>query len=289
MANPGSKLRGSVTALAILLLAWVFLPAAGRLFTRETFAELQAPSLGLLSKTRDLVLTAELKASGAAELAAAGRDLARANAGLELRVAELESAAAENRRLRSMLAAPAFPEFRTLVARVAVRESGAWWSSLTIRRGRIDGVRRGCPVVFGDRVVGRVSAVHVNTSEVELVTSPGFRCSAFLEGDESPEGRRRMVFVEGLPSQPFAAPRGRVTHIPYTYGVPAGQPAKVVTTGLGGLYPAGLRLGTLHPNLEDTPSGAYRNGTFTPAADLLSLREVGVLIPTQPQPYEELR
>lgn len=289
MSTPASRARGPITALAALLLLWVLLPAAGRLFTRETFAELQAPSLNLLSRTRDLALAVELKGSDAAELAAAGRDLARANAALELRVAELESLASENRRLRAMLAAPAFPGFRTLVARVAVRESGAWWSTLTVRRGRIDGVRKGCPVVFGDRVVGRVSAVHVDTCEVELLTSPGFRCSAFLEGDETPEGRRRMVFVEGQPAQPFASPRARVTFIPYTYGVPAGQPAKVVTTGLGGLYPAGLRLGTLAPALEDTPEGAYRNGVLTPAADLLSLREVGILIPTQPQPYEELR
>jgi rod shape-determining protein MreC len=289
MASPAGRLRGPLTALALLLATWVLMPAAGRLFTRETFAELQAPSIVLLSRTRDLAMAAEMKASGSAELAAAGRDLARAGAALELRVAELETAAAENRRLRSMLAAPAFPEFRTLVARVATCESGTWWSTLTLRRGRIDGVRKGCPVVFGDRVVGRVSAVHVNTCEVELVTSPGFRCSAFLEGDETPEGRPRMVFVEGLPSQPFTAPRARVTFIPYTYGPPAGKPAKVVTTGLGGLYPAGLRLGTLSPALEDTPEGAYRNGILTPAADLLSLREVGILIPTQPQPYEELR
>jgi rod shape-determining protein MreC len=289
MPTPARRLRAPLATLAALLAAWVFLPAAGKLFTRETFAELQAPSLVLLSRTRDLVLATELKGSDAAELAAAGRDLARANAALELRVVELESAAAENRRLRSMLAAPAFPEFRTLVARVAVRESGTWWSTLTIRRGRIDGVRKGCPVVFGDRVVGRISAVHVNTSEVQLLTSPGFRCSAFLEGDAGPDGGRRMVFVEGLSPQPFSAPRARVSFIPYTYGAPAGQSAKVVTTGLGGLYPAGLRLGTLSAPLEDDPGGAYRNGTLKPAADLLTLREVGVLIPTQPQPYEELR
>lgn len=289
MPTPLSRLRGPLAALAFLLLLWVFLPAAGRLFTRETFAEFQAPGLNLLSRTRDLVRTAQLTGSDSAELAAAGRDLARANAALELRVIELEAAASENRRLRAMLAAPTFPEFRTLVARVAARESGAWWSTLTIRRGRTDGVRPGCPVVFGDRVVGRVRAVHMDTSEVELVTSPGFRCSAFLEGDEEPDGRRRTVFVEGSPAQPFTRPRARVTFIPYTYSAPAGQAAKVVTTGLGGLYPAGLRLGTLAPTLEDTPEGAYRNGTLTPAADLLSLREVGVLIPTQPQPYEDLR
>jgi len=289
MARPLSRLRGPLAALACLLLLWVLLPAGARLFARETFAEFQAPGLSLLSRARDLVRSVQLTRGDAAELAAAGRDLARANAALELRVLELESAAAENRRLRAMLAAPAFPEFRTVVARVAARESGAWWSTLVIRRGRTDGIRPGCPVVFGDRVVGRIRAVHVDTSEVELVTSPGFRCSAFLEGDDDADGRRRTVFVEGLPSLPFTQPRARVTFVPYTYSPPAGQPARVVTTGLGGLYPAGLRLGTLSPALEDTPEGAYRNGVLTPAADLLSLREVGVLVPTQPQPYESLR
>lgn len=289
MATPLSRLRGPLLTLGLLLLAWILLPAGVRLFSRETFAEFQAPGLNLLSRTRDLARAAQLTGGDSAQLAAAGRDLARANAALELRVLELETAAAENRRLRAMLAAPAFPEFRTVVARVAARESGAWWSTLTIRRGRTDGVRPGCPVVFGDRVVGRVRAVHVDTSEVELVTSPGFRCSAFLEGEEDAEGRRRTVFVEGTPSLPFGQPRARVTFIPYTYSAPAGQAARVVTTGLGGLYPAGLRLGTLSPVLEDTPEGAYRNGVLLPAADLHSLREVGVLIPTQPQPYETLR
>jgi rod shape-determining protein MreC len=289
MPHPLSRLRGPLSALGLLLLLWLLLPSAGRLFTREAFAEFQAPAIGLISRTRDLVRTAELTGADSTSLAAAGRDLARANAALELRVIQLESASAENRRLRAMLAAPAFPEFRTLVARVATRESGAWWSSLTLRRGRTDGVRPGCPVVFGDRVVGRVRAVHVDTCEVELITSPGFRCSAFLEGDEEVDGRRRTVFVEGSAAQPFTQPRSRVTFIPYTYSAPAGQPAKVVTTGLGGLYPAGLRLGTLLPGLEDTPEGAYRHGILVPAADLFSLREVGILIPTQPQPYEDLR
>lgn len=285
METPLRRLRGPLAALAALLVAWVLLPTLPRLFVRETFAEFQAPALNLLSRTRELVRHLELTGADAGTLAASGRDLARANAALELRVLSLEAAAAENRRLRAMLAAPAPAEFRTIVARVAARESSTWWSRLVIRRGREDGVRLGCPVVLGDRVVGRIAAVHLNTSEVELVTSPGFRCAAFLDGDD----QRRVVFVAGRPNPPFAAARATVTHIPREYFPPAGQPAVVRTTELGGLYPRGLRLGTLEPLLEEAPEGAWKTGRLAPAAGIDVVAEVAVLVPVQPQPYEDLR
>ena len=285
METPLRRLRGPLAALAALLLAWMLLPSLPRLFVRESFAEFQAPALVALSRTRELVRHLELTNADRDTLAASGRDLARANAALELRVLSLESQAAENRRLRGMLATPPPAEFRSVVARVAARESSTWWSRLVIRRGREDGVRLGCPVVLGDRVVGRVAAVHLNTSEVELVTSPGFRCSAMLDGDE----RRQVVFVTGAPNPPFFGPRADVTHIPREYFPPAGQPAVVRTSGLGGLYPPGLRLGTLEPILTDAPEGAWKTGKMAPAAELRNVAEVAVLIPTQPQPYEELR
>lgn len=271
--------------LGLVFATWVVLPSAARLFTREAFAEFQAPAIGLASRSRELMRYWELTSRSSEDLAAAGRDLARAQAGTELRLRQLESAADENRRLRAMLAAPPPPEFRTVVARVAVRESSAWWTRLTIRRGRTDGIRPGCPVVFGDCVVGRIASVHVDTSEVELVTSPGFRCSAFLEGDAG----NRPVLVSGEPDLPFTEPSARVTYIPTDFSPAAGQPTRVITTGMGGLYPRGLRLGTLTGDLEETPAGAYRLGTMHPARELLSLREVSVLVPTEPQPYEELR
>jgi len=239
----------------------------------------------MASRSRELVRYWELTSRSSEDLAAAGRDLARAQAGTELRLRQLESIAEENRRLRTMLDARTPTEFRTVVARVAVRESSAWWSRLTIRRGRTDGIRPGCPVVFGDCVVGRIAAVHVDTSEVELVTSPGFRCSAFLEGDTY----NRPVLVSGEPDLPFTAPTARITYIPTDFTPAAGQPTRVMTTGLGGLYPSGLRLGTLSNDLEETPAGAYRVGTLRPGRELLNLREVSVLVPTEPQPYEELR
>ena len=287
METPLRRLRGPLAALGALLAAWIFLPALSRLVVRESFAEFQAPALGVASRSRDLVRHFQLTGTSADTLAAAGRDLARTNAALELRLLGLESLALENRRLRTMLGTPAAPEYRTVVARVAVRESSTWWARMTLRRGRDDGIRPGCPVVFGDRIVGRVAAVHVATCEVELVTSPGFRCAATLEGDiQTPP---RTVFVSGLPSQPFTRPEGNVTHIPRDYTPPAGQAAVLRTTDLGGLYPPGLRIGVLTSALEETPEGAWKTARFAPSVDLASLAEVSVLVPTQPQPYEELR
>lgn len=285
MHSPLQRIRGPLTVLAFLLVGWIFLPTLSKLFVREAFVEFQAPGLITAARLREVIRHFELTSQSSESLAEAGRDLARANAALELRIIGLEAAAAENRRLRAMLGATTPAEFRPVVARIASRESTTWWSRVIIRRGREDGIRPGCPVVIGDRVVGRVSVVHLNTSEVELITSPTFRCSAYLEGDE----RRQTIFIQGLASQPFAKARALVDYIPRDYTAPAGQPATVRTTDLGGLYPAGLRLGTLESDIEEAPEGAWKRGRLIPSADLLTLSEVSVLVPTQPQPYEGLR
>ena len=100
------------------------------------------------------------------------------------------------------------------------------------RKGRNDGIRPGAPVVFGDTVVGRVTAVHLTTSEVDLVTSPGFRCTAYLEGDD----QNRIVLINGVAANSLGTAKARVSVIPYDYLLPAGTPARVTTTGMGGVF-----------------------------------------------------
>ena len=184
MDNNRQGAKASYVALVFFTGLWMILPSAVRRFNREAFAEFQAPALHLVGKGRDLARYWELQSRSPEELVAAARDLARINAALELKIHSLDDARKENTRLREMLRYPQSTEFVTVVARVSVRETSSWWQRIIIRKGRSDGVRPGCPVVFGDRVIGRVSVVHLTTSEVDLVTSPGFRCTAFLEGDD---------------------------------------------------------------------------------------------------------
>ena len=276
--------RASYVALAIFVALWILVPSAVRRFNREAFVEFQAPALHLLGKSRDLATFWEKKSRSVEEMAAAGRDLARINAALEIKINALEDIRRENVRLREITHYNVPAEYMSVVARVATRDSSSWWQRIVIRKGRNDGIRPGAPVVFGNTVVGRVTAVHLTTSEVDLVTSPGFRCTAYLEGDD----QNHIVLVNGVASNSLGTAKARVSVIPRDYFLPAGQPARVFTTGMGGVFPSRLMLGYLDGGTYATQVGNFKESLLVPSRDLYNLQEVSVLVPLHQNPGEAL-
>jgi len=276
--------RASYVVLAVFVAAWILMPATVRRLNREAFVEFQAPALHLLGKSRDLATFWEKKSRSTEELVAAGRDLARINAALELKLKAMDDVRRENTRLREVTRYNVPTEYLSVVARVATRDSSSWWQRIVIRKGRNDGIRPGAPVVFGDTVVGRVTAVHLTTSEVDLVTSPGFRCTAYLEGDE----QNRIVLINGVAANSLGTAKARVSVIPYDYLLPAGTPARVTTTGMGGVFPSGLTLGYLDGGAYATQVGNFKESLLVPSRDLYNLQEVSVLVPIHQTPGEAL-
>jgi rod shape-determining protein MreC len=276
--------RASYVVLAVFVAGWILLPSAVRRFNREAFVEFQAPALHLVGKSRDLATFWEKKSRTSAELVAAGRDLARINAALEIKLKGMEDIRRENTRLREVTRYNVPADYLSVVARVATRDSSSWWQRIVIRKGRNDGIRPGAPVVFGDTVVGRVTAVHLTTSEVDLVTSPGFRCTAYLEGDD----QSRIVLINGVAANSLGTAKARVSVIPYDYLLPAGTPARVTTTGMGGVFPSGLTLGYLDGGAYATQVGNFKESLLVPSRDLYNLQEVSVLVPIIQTPGEAL-
>ncbi len=276
--------RASYVVLAVFVAAWILLPATVRRLNREAFVEFQAPALHLLGKSRDLATFWEKKSRSTEELVAAGRDLARINAALELKLKAMDDVRRENTRLREVTRYNVPTEYLSVVARVATRDSSSWWQRIVIRKGRNDGIRPGAPVVFGDTVVGRVTAVRLTTSEVDLVTSPGFRCTAYLEGDD----QNRIVLINGVAANSLGTAKARVSVIPYDYLLPAGTPARVTTTGMGGVFPSGLTLGYLDGGAYATQVGNFKESLLVPSRDLYNLQEVSVLVPIHQTPGEAL-
>ena len=276
--------RASYVALSIFVALWILVPSAVRRFNREAFVEFQAPALHLLGKSRDMATFWEKKSRSVEEMAAAGRDLARINAALEIKINALEDIRRENVRLREITHYNVPAEYMSVVARVATRDSSSWWQRIVIRKGRNDGIRPGAPVVFGNTVVGRVTSVHLTTSEVDLVTSPGFRCTAYLEGDD----QNHIVLVNGVASNSLGTAKARVSVIPRDYSMPAGQPARVFTTGMGGVFPSRLMLGYLDGGTYATQVGNFKESLLIPSRDLYNLQEVSVLVPLHQNPGEAL-
>lgn len=254
--------------LGIVVAAWALIPVGVKTFTRASFFELTAPITVALSHARDLRAYWGLRLHSKNELIEAGRDLARLNASYELAVQQNGELRSEISRLETLLRLPAFNEYRYEHARVARRSFSAWWQQIVIRKGKNYGITVGAPVIFAGGVVGRVTAVHETTSVVDLISSPDIRLAGVIEGDSRP-----ISFQGGL-NTTFAPPTGTVEFVPL--GVK--PPQRLITSGLGGVFPPGLTIGTI-TKLSLSSDGLFQSGEVQLDDRLGSLLEVTVLVP----------
>lgn len=264
--------------LGLVILAWVLIPLGVKSFTRVTFFELQAPFAAAQSYVQDLQDFWALRTRPKNEIIEAGRDLARLNAAYELRLQENEQLHAEILRLENLLKLPPQPAYRFEPARVAKRDFTAWWHRLVIRKGSNHGIKVGAPVVFVGGVVGRIVEVHAYTSVVDLVSSPTFRIAASVENDNRP------ISYQGGINEAFANPRGTVEFVPTDIIAHSNQTKRLVTSGLGGVFPPGLTIGDIN-HLEPSTDGLFSSGEVALDSRLGALTEVTVLIPVNAEEF----
>ena len=263
-----------LVALGVFLLAWWILPASIKSFLQVSFSEFQAPSWVANSYLDDLEGFWARRSHSKMELIEVGQEVARAKAYNEFNAQRVEALEKEISRFEEILQLPSRREFRYEVARVARRDLSAWWQHLIIRKGRNYGIPEGAAVVFSGGVVGRVVEVHAFTSRIELISSPKFRMAAQFSGDERP------VVYEGTAQSGFGRPIGVVRDVPQDLMASSAQTLNLVSTPLGGTFPAGLAIGEVSW-LEPGSTGIFQTGEVFLDERLLSLNEVAVLIPVQ--------
>jgi rod shape-determining protein MreC len=258
--------------LGIALIAWLLVPTALKRMTRATFFELQAPVETAASYVRDVQDFWALKTRSKEELIEAGRDLARLNAAYEVRLQRDASLRNEIERLESILKLPASAGYRAEPARVVRRDFSSWWQQLVIRKGRNHGITEGSPVIYSGGVVGRVREVRAYTAIVDLISNPGVRIAATAEGDTRP------ISYQGGVNPAFGPAFGTVEYVPLDVFVSTGTPRRLVTSGLGGVFPPNLTIGYM-TRVEPSTDGLFKSGDVRLDPALADLNEVTVLVP----------
>jgi len=261
--------------LGIVALVWLLVPAALKRFTRASFYELQAPVEVTAAGVRQLQDFWALRTRSADDLIAAGKQTADALAQYELSARQQEQLAAENERLRAMLNLPADPGWHYEQARVVRRDFSAWWQQLVIRKGADYNIPKGAPVVYAGGVAGIVREVGLSTAVVELISSPGLRLAAVVDGDTRP------ISYQGGENPAFGLAHGTAEYVPMDIIVLPGAPRRLVTSGLGGVFPAGLPIGQL-VHAEPAADGLFKTGEVRLDPTLAALNEVTVLVPLHP-------
>lgn len=179
-------------------------------------------------------------------------DLKAQNEELTARVAELSEAQETASRLESLLGLQSTYNLESTAARIIGESSDAWSRTVTIDKGSADGFAINMPVCNSAGVIGQIIEVSANTSTVRLITDENSGVSAMVQST------RAQGILQGQPDGTL-----RLEYVTTDADVQEGD--IIVTSGIGGVYPKGLPLGTVSTVVREE-NATYYTITVTPAS-----------------------
>ena len=185
-------------------------------------------------------------------------DLRAQVADLERQLRQSQQDRSENQRLRDLLELESQRrDLKTVSARVSERSVDNWSSTLTLNRGTSAGIAIGnCAIdQYGD-LVGVVTDAGLNWCTVTTVLDTSSAIGAKVFRTE------QVAVAQGQLS---------LTYLESAEDLISGD--LVVTSGLGGYYPAGLTIGTVE-ELRTDADGLTQYAAVTPKAAIASLTQV---------------
>lgn len=239
----------SLFAIALLVVD-SRLEVLGRL--REGIATVLYPVQRTLLVPRDLLNLGAEYLADVNRLRAENAELRRLETANANALLQTEQLVAENQQLRQLLAMRERTAIRSTVAEVLYDARDAFSRKLVLDKGQQNGVIAGQPVIDASGIVGQVTRAYPLSSEVTLVTD-----------------RRSTIPVEirrtGERSVAFGgSPDGTIELRYLRTNADVREGDVLVTSGLDGLFPPGLPVGTVRA--VETGSSAFVRVLVEPAA-----------------------
>lgn len=203
-------------------------------------------------------------------LAKQNEELHQENDVLRQEVRALSETGRENIRLRELLNLKEHTAFHTVTARVIGRDSSNWWKSIQIDRGSNDGVRENLAVLNADGLIGKIVSVTHGEARVLLLSDPNCKVSALLQDTREPG------VASGSDAAFSFSPHCVMTYVNRDAKVKTGE--NVITSGLGGVFPKGIVIGTVTGVQLNKQTGMYQDVEIKPAVDFRRLEEVIVIL-----------
>ncbi len=194
---------------------------------------------------------------------------------LQAQIIELQQQISETKILSALVDfARANPEYQYQAATVVATDPSPFLQYVIINSGSDIGLRRGMPVVTQQGLVGRISGVTAGAARVQLITDPDSSVNIRLE----PSGAQAMI-------------TGQITGdislemIPQEADVKAGD--LVLTSGLGGGYPANILIGQVS-GVRKRDQDLFQRASVQTVVDFSQLQIVLVITNFEPIDYGPL-
>jgi rod shape-determining protein MreC len=261
-----------VTALGtvlLLVLGLLNLPATAAARLKLAVSGLFLPLFGAAASAHDFVDQASYKLLPRSTLIQEVRRLEADNVALRLATAQGAEALAENQRLRTQLGALPRGAWKPRLSQVIGRDPTTWWRTVRIDFGARDGAQLNQTVITDGGLVGRISAVEYYHSQVALIGDA--ECGVSVTVSETRD--------HGVIKESQATTDAGIVELTLLQNCPQVMPGhRVITSGLGGVFPRGLPVGTLL-DTRTAPGGLYTTARVRLSANLNRLDEVWVLLP----------
>lgn len=249
--------KGAATQLK-LAVGGLFLPLFGAGNTAKTATEKADDAI-----TPRKVLIQEL------------RKLEKENQKLQLRNLQSEAIKRENERLRNLVQWRDQQPWQMLLSRVIGRDPANWFKMIHIDVGGRNQVTEAMPVLTTEGLVGRVLQVGYTRSQVVMLGDPNCRVHVEVLSEDSTTVVDSGIL--GPNSDTLADPQiVSLTYLSGTGRLERGQ--QVVTSGLGGVFPKGIPVGSIIYNWA-ADDGLRGEAQVSLHANAATIEEVWVIKP----------
>ena len=166
-----------------------------------------------------------------------------------------------------------YPSYEKVAASVIAKDSGNWFSTFTINRGKKDGIQKGMNVISGSGLVGIVVDVGSNYAKVRTIISDSNKVSAMvsttkdnftISGSLEYMNKDKVIVFNELRDEDDK--------------VAVGDP--VVTSYVSDLYQQGILIGYI-ASIEKNSNNLTKSGTITPVVDFEHIENVLVILQTK--------
>ncbi len=190
-------------------------------------------------------------------------------AGLQAQIIELQQQLREAQLLYALLDfARARPQNQYVAAAVIGVDPSPFIHYVIIDHGSDDGLRYGMPVITDQGLVGRIDAVTATAARVQLITDPGAVVNVRLEGLDA-DGQLNGSIT------------GEIVLDMVSQDVPLQPGILLLTSGLGGNYPADILIGQVI-SVRKSATELFQSAVIQPVVDFSTLQAVLVITNFRP-------
>ncbi len=262
------KILCGLAVFAIALMIRAAASGSADVFISQTISVISQPFLKFSNSVTNSVNDFLDRFARSEEIYLENQELKEQIRELNEKLVEYEGIKRENEQYRDFLGLKqSNPDYDFEPATVIGRDSTSRFASFTIDKGSLDGIEEADPVITSDGLVGIVWEVGLTYSHVRTILdiavevgvySISTRDSGIVSGDIS-------LSSDGL---------CLLKYLPKNSGVATGD--LVVTSGIGGVFPKNLVVGTIK-SVDLDANGLSLTAEIEPTADIINVTDVVVI------------